>query len=377
MLFVSTAEDFANPLGELVSTEQPLGLNHLAFAMNPLRLYRVEPRALGGQQTRHYPDPMAAGFDTAVVGGDPASDLMAFMPACVVPDKKQSLLTPLLEPVTAPTEKLRGYGAHGSTIHEPQPSFLKLWQIQSVAGESLRLRIALSRLFFEETRRLSSISPRMHTRPLEAGEPGLVLEAQDPLRMGLREPDQPISIPFFRAYSGSGLSIHLFARSQRTPSRDKVARMVSPVTLLSVMPSSKLTSAAIASVQSVLPLPKFLGFWCRISRSASVALSSKAAWTSLGREEPALRAPRPRSSKSWMALRTVCCPHPRLLAMRGECSPRELARRIWQRRRTKASEERNPASSSWRSSFESVRTKIGGFMDTTVTHHSQPVLKTH
>src|SRR5215207_1092215 len=107
MLFVSTAEDFANPLGEFVSTEQPLGL------------YCIEPRALGRQQTRHYPNSMSAGFDTAVVGGDPTSDLMAFMPACVVPDKKQSLLTPLLKPVAAPPKKLRGYGAHGSAIHEP------------------------------------------------------------------------------------------------------------------------------------------------------------------------------------------------------------------------------------------------------------------
>src|SRR5215208_1586163 len=114
MLFVITVEDPANPLGELVSIEQPLGLNYLAFAMNPLGLYRVEPGALCGQQTRHYPDPMAAGFDTAVVGADPASDLMAFMPACVVPNKKQSLLAPLLEPVAASPEKLRDYGAHGS-----------------------------------------------------------------------------------------------------------------------------------------------------------------------------------------------------------------------------------------------------------------------
>src|SRR5215204_13400 len=217
----------------------------------------------------------------------------------------------------------------------------------------------------------------MQARPLEARKSGLVLEAQDPLRMGLREPDQPISIPFFRAYSGSGLSIHLFARSQRTPSRDKVARMVSPVTLLSVMPSSKLTSAAIASVQSVLPLPKFLGFWCRISRSASVALSSKAAWTSLGREEPALRAPRPLSSKSWMALRTLWEPHPRFSAIRGGRSRRELAKRIWQRLRTKASLERNPTSRASRSSFESVRTKIGGFMSATVTHRPLPVLQVH
>ena len=75
MFFVITAEDFANPLGELVSTEQPLSLNYLAFAVNPLGLYCIEPRALGRQQTWHYPDPMAAGFDTAVVGADPASDL--------------------------------------------------------------------------------------------------------------------------------------------------------------------------------------------------------------------------------------------------------------------------------------------------------------
>jgi hypothetical protein len=85
MLFVITAEDPANPLGELVSTEQPLGLNYLAFAMNPLGLYRVEPGTLGGQQTRHYPDPMAAGFDTAVVGADPASELMAYYRLSLLP----------------------------------------------------------------------------------------------------------------------------------------------------------------------------------------------------------------------------------------------------------------------------------------------------
>src|SRR5215203_6855551 len=33
MLFVSTAEDPANPVGELVSTQHSLGLNYLAFAM--------------------------------------------------------------------------------------------------------------------------------------------------------------------------------------------------------------------------------------------------------------------------------------------------------------------------------------------------------
>jgi hypothetical protein len=266
MLFVITAEDFANPLGELVSTEQPLGLNYLAFAVNPLGLYCIEPRALGGQQTWHYPDPMAAGFDTAVVGADPASDLMAFVPACVVPDKKQSLLAPLPKPVAAPREKLRGYGAHGSAIHESQPSLLKLRQVKPVAGESLRLGIILFRFFLKKAYRLCGIRPGTQSRSLEARKPGLVLEAQSPLWMALGEEDQPVSSPFFRAYCGSGLSIQRLARSQRTPSRESVARMVSALTSSFVSPSSKLTSAASLSVQRVLCMPNSLGERCNSSR---------------------------------------------------------------------------------------------------------------
>src|SRR5829696_3048080 len=377
MLFVSTAEDFANPLGEFVSTEQPLGLNYLAFAVDPLGLYCIEPRALGGQQTTHYQNSMTAGFDTAVVGGDPTSDLMAFMPACVVPDKKQSLLTPLLKPVAAPPKKLRGYGAHGSAIHEPQPSFLKLRQIKSVAGEGLRLGIVLSRYFLKKAYRLCGIRPGTQSRPLEARKPSLVLEPHSPLWMALGEEDQPVSSPFFRAYSGSGLSIQCLARSQRTPSRESVARMVSPLTRSLVSPSSKLTSAASLSVQRVLCLPNSLGERCNSSRRASALCSSKAAWTSVGREEIALRASSPRSSKSWMASRTVCCPHPRFLAICGARSPRALAKSIWQRRSTKASEERSPSSSASRSSLASVRTKIGGLMLVTITHSPKPVLDVH
>ena len=208
MLFVSTAEDFANPLGELVSTEQPLGLNYLAFAVDPLGLYCIEPRALGGQHRWHYPDPMAAGFDTAVVGFDPISHLMAVVPTSVVPDEKQGLLAPLPKPVAAPSKKLGSYSAHRATIHEPQPGLCHLRQVKPVAGEGLRLRIVLSCLFLKKShRRLGGIRPRMQRRSLEAGEPGLVLEAQSPLRMALGESYQPISSPFLRAYSGSGLSI--------------------------------------------------------------------------------------------------------------------------------------------------------------------------
>jgi hypothetical protein len=97
MRLMDTAEGATDPVGKLISADQPLGLNYLAFAMNPLGLYRIEPRTFGGQQTRHYPDPAATIFDVAVVGGDPASHPMALMPACVVPNKEQGLLASPLE----------------------------------------------------------------------------------------------------------------------------------------------------------------------------------------------------------------------------------------------------------------------------------------
>src|SRR5512132_2676596 len=377
MLFVSTVEDRANPVSELVSTEQPLGLDYLAFAMNPLRLDGIEPRTLGGQQRWHYPDPSAAGFDTAVVGADPAPHLSAFVPRGVVPNKKQDLVAPPLEPVAAPPKKACGYGTHRAAVHEPQPGLFELRQVKPVTGESLRLRIILSRPFLKEAHRLRSLRPGMQRRSLEARKPALVLETHSPPWMALGEADQSVSSPFFRAYPGSALSIQRLARSQRNPSRESVARMVSPLTRSLVSPSSKLTSAASLSVQRLLFLPNSLGERCISSRRERALSSSKAAWTSLGREEFALRASSPRPLKSWMASRTVCCPQPRFLAICGARSPRALDKSIWQRRSTKAFEERRLSSSASRSSSESVRMKMGGLMFVTITHNPKPVLEVH
>ena len=128
MLVMWTSEDPADPICELISTEQPLGLCDLAFAMNPLGLYRIEPRALGRQQAGHYPHPTFATtvFDSAVVGGDPASHLSAFVPGGIVPDQKQGLLAPLPKPVAAPREKLRGVmeptGLPSTNLSQVSPS---------------------------------------------------------------------------------------------------------------------------------------------------------------------------------------------------------------------------------------------------------------
>ncbi len=172
--------------------------------------------------------------------------------------------------------------------------------------------------------------------------------------------------------------IHRLARIHFTERRrDKVARMVSPETRSSVSPSSKATSAAISRVHRLLSRPNSLGERWSISRKASALLSSKAAYTRLGREEPGVRASRPRSLKARMAFLTVCEAHPRSWAIFGGDFPRALARRIWHRRSTKASPARSPAWSLLRSSSDNSRTNIGGFMKGTIAHHTQPSLRMH
>ena len=172
--------------------------------------------------------------------------------------------------------------------------------------------------------------------------------------------------------------IHRLARCHLTPRRRaRVLRIVSPETRLCVSPFSKLACAAISKVQRLVSYPNSLGERWSISLRASALSSSKASRVLLGREDLATRASRPLSLKSWMASRTVCRPQPRLSAIFGAYSPLELARSAWHRRMVKVSFERSPAWRASRSSSENERTKIGVFMDLTVTRNTKPILKLH
>jgi hypothetical protein len=110
---------------------------------------------------------------------------------------------------------------------------------------------------------MARIAPAVESRSCQAAPPGLAFEAHRPGVGGFfGEADQSVApsfSSFFLSYPGSGLMIHCLARSQRTPIRESVARMVSPLTRSFVMPSSKLTSAAISRVHRLLSLPNFRG----------------------------------------------------------------------------------------------------------------------
>jgi hypothetical protein len=82
--------------------------------MNPLGLYRVEPRALLGQKAAYDPHSFATVFNFPVVRGDPPSDLFGDVPGSVVPDLYPNLLAHRLKLLAAPRKEAGRYRAHGT-----------------------------------------------------------------------------------------------------------------------------------------------------------------------------------------------------------------------------------------------------------------------
>lgn len=104
----------------------------VAFAVNPLGIYGIEPQALLGQKAGNYPHSSiaAAGFYSAIVVGNPVAHLFALVPGCVVLAKEQRFLTSCSEPFGTVVEKLRGYGTYRTAIHEPQPYLFELGKVR-------------------------------------------------------------------------------------------------------------------------------------------------------------------------------------------------------------------------------------------------------
>src|SRR5215211_2965142 len=188
-----TIEDPADPICQLVSCEQPIGLDHLPLAVHPLRLDGVQPRALLGQKAAYDPHSSFAAtlFDSAVVRGDPFSDLSGGVPAGIVPDQNPYPLACSFELLAAPRKEAGGYPAHGPPIHKAQPHLLELRHIQPVAGDGLRsfAGVVFGDRLLHQAQGLSFLAPTAQSRSGQPAEPGLVQETYDPLG----EANQPVA----------------------------------------------------------------------------------------------------------------------------------------------------------------------------------------
>jgi hypothetical protein len=103
----------------------------------------------------------------------------------------------------------------------------------------------------------------------------------------------------------------------------------------------------------------------------------KAVRSRWGRDEPSCRTASPAALKPWITLRTVWSSQPSWRAITGARSPRAEASKIWQRRNTKASDERNPAWT-WRcSSSVKGRIKMGVLILGSIPHCLAPLVDLH
>src|SRR5579883_2336411 len=339
MRFTRTTKDGMHAVRHLVSGQEAVSLRHLALAVDPGGLDRIEPGALDRQGAGEDAHAHAARFDLAIVSAQPGAHLGAAMPGGVVPDQEQGLFAQRLEFLSAPLQELDGQGADGATHDAAQPGLLLALAGRrprayddAVAGQGFGIGVVCGD-------RLLDQAPGPVFRPGMAGglshaaPPTLILEAERPGGMAGRQADQTVALTFFRAYSGSGLLIQRLARNQRTPCWAKTARMVSPVTRRGVMPWRAASVAANSNVHRLVLCPNTRGDWCSKARRRPTCSSVTTLWGSVwGTEEPRCRATSPRRLKATMAVRTVWSWQPSVWAICGARSPRALASTIWARR---------------------------------------------
>src|ERR671911_111721 len=195
MPVMRTPESPAYPLGELIRTEQPIELHDPPFAMHPLRLDGVQPRTLFRQKATYDPHSLPAVFDLPVVPSEPPADQFGDVPAGVVPDEKQNLLAELFELLQAPREELRGYGAYGSPVHEPQPYVVEglPGKVEAVAGDGLRLGVVLCDRPLDHAAGVPLLGEGAQGGQGHPAPPAFVLKADGPLGVAVGHLHQPIA----------------------------------------------------------------------------------------------------------------------------------------------------------------------------------------
>jgi hypothetical protein len=355
--FISTSIISTDPFSQLVSREQAVAFDDVALAMDPFWFNGVEPGAFCGQKEGQDADPFARLLDLHVVLSDPGAHHFRDMPGSIIPDQKPVVFALLLQALTTPIEKLGGDGGNRATRDKAQPHLIPHGLIRktllpqhSITGQGFGVRIMLFPALFDEAHWMLKVLPGVHVGQGEARPPDLVEKAKRPIRPGMSISDQTITGRFFWRYIGSGLFIQCLARFQLTPKRASARRTEAPVVGTAVSPCETVICAASSKDQTLLSMPNSRGLRCKRSPKAGKLSSGMVVRSRCGRQDCFWSTARPASLKPLMTLRTVWSSQPTCLAMTLARSPRALARSIWQRRKTKVDDERNPAwmcSCSW------------------------------
>jgi hypothetical protein len=204
MVFMITAKCGAHSISQFLGRQGASWFCHSPLAVHPLGLYRIQPRALDGQQTHQNAHAFSCPFDLAIVFTDPVAHRMADMPCSIVPNQGQHSDAQSLQLGTTPLQKLIGDAAHRSPVHKTQPGLLLRRLLipypayqQTITSQCLRIWIIFLLHLLHQTQRPVFLRPGTQTRLFKTAPPRFILIPGGPISVLIGQSAQPIPSVFF------------------------------------------------------------------------------------------------------------------------------------------------------------------------------------
>src|SRR5450755_1193542 len=171
MRFIGSSIVGTHTLGQVFGSQQAVGLDHVALAVNPFGLNGVEPGALRRQQTWQDTHALPCLFDLPVVLTNPGANRLTLVPGSIIPDQEPVRFAALEQSLAAPVQELRSDRAHWSSADKTQPHLLTsglLWcpllPQYPIAGERFGIRVSFFPGLFDEADGMLSVLPGRHAR---------------------------------------------------------------------------------------------------------------------------------------------------------------------------------------------------------------------
>src|SRR5438270_4666001 len=211
MWFIGTSKVGTDPFSKLLSCQQSIVLNHVAFAMHPFGLNGVEPRALCGQQEGQDAHSLACLFHLLIVLPDPGAHQEAFVPGSIIPDQEPVALALGGQTFTTPLQKLNADGTDRTSADKAQPHLIPLRVVRrallpqdSIARQRLGIGVPFFPGLLYQAQRMVLILPGVHARQGKATPPHLIEEAYGTVWLVAGRSNVAFASVFGRWYGGSG-----------------------------------------------------------------------------------------------------------------------------------------------------------------------------
>src|SRR5512135_1025936 len=204
MWFIGAPKVSTNALSQLLGREQAIRFHDSLLCMDPLRLNRVEPRALGGQEERQDTNAFPSLLDLPVVLPNPVPHHFAEMPRSIIPNQEPVPLALGSQTLTTRLQKLNADGTHRSPGDKAHPDLRAIRIVgqallpqDAIARQGFGVGIALLPGLLDQANRSLLTLPGMQAWSGKTTPPDFIEKTDRPIRLRTGVSDQPITSVFF------------------------------------------------------------------------------------------------------------------------------------------------------------------------------------